>query len=181
MHIFSKYVFQVCRTLCGQKPMNLLSVYSLFCLFQIQIIQEDNDKIKKQLHARISKLLGCHKINLPEGFVCNRFLSIILLKQICLFKPFVSLLLSYPLFCQILIFYFKTLIQISFLIFIAKLMLIIPSCFKLFDKNVTAFFFLILFPFYLLHIYPSVDFLSKYLIWKKFRSQESTRNFFHGH
>ena len=42
-------------------------------------------------------------------------------------------------------------------------MLIIPSCFKLFDKNVTAFFFLLLFPFYLLHIYPSVDFLSKYL------------------
>ena len=42
-------------------------------------------------------------------------------------------------------------------------MLIIPSCFKLFDKNVTAFFFLLLFPFYLLHIYPSVDFLSKHL------------------
>ena len=43
-------------------------------------------------------------------------------KQICLFKPFVSLLLSYPLVCLILIFYFKTLIQISFLIFTAKLM-----------------------------------------------------------
>ena len=40
--------------------------------------------------------MGYHKANLPEGFVCNRFLSI-LLKQICLFKPFASLLLSYPL------------------------------------------------------------------------------------
>ena len=43
-------------------------------------------------------------------------------------------------------------------------MLIIPSYFELFNKNVTvSFFFVTLFPFYLLHIYPSVDFLSKYL------------------
>ena len=77
-----------------------------FCLFLIQNIQEDNEKIKKYLHARISKLIGCHKINLPKGFVCNRFLSIILLKQICFFKPFVSLLFFCPLICQILIFLF---------------------------------------------------------------------------
>ena len=91
------------------------------------------------LETNADRLMGCHQMNLPEGFVCNHFLSIILLKQICLFKAFVSLLLSSPLFCQILI-YFKTLIQISFLIFIAKLMLIIPS-FELFDKNVTISFF----------------------------------------
>ena len=87
----------------------------------------------------MSKFMGCHKINLPEGFVCNRVLSIILLKQICLFTSFLSLSLSQPLVCQILIFYFTTLIQISFLIFIAKLMLISPSF--PFTKNVTIFFF----------------------------------------
>ena len=87
------------------------------------------------------KIDGLSSNEPSRKFFCNRFLSIILLKQICLFKPFVSLLLSYPLFCQILIFYFKTLIQISFLIIIAKLMLIIPSYFKLFDKNVTVSFF----------------------------------------
>ena len=31
-----------------------------FCLFPIQNIQEDSNKIKKYLHARISKLMGCH-------------------------------------------------------------------------------------------------------------------------
>ena len=43
-------------------------------------------------------------------------------------------------------------------------MLIIPSYSKLFDKNVrVSFFSLHFFPFYLLHVYPSIDFLSKYL------------------
>ena len=43
-------------------------------------------------------------------------------------------------------------------------MLMIASCSKLFDKNVTvSFFSLHFFPFYLLHIYPSIYFLSKYL------------------
>ena len=86
--------------LCSTRNQCICFLFILcFCLFLIQNVQEDNNKIKKQLHARISKLMGCHQMNLPEGFVCNRFLSIILLKQICLFKPFVSLLLSYPLFC----------------------------------------------------------------------------------
>ena len=80
-------------------------------------------------------------MSLPQGFICNRFLPVILLKQICLFKLFLFLLLYYPLFCKILIFYFKTLIQICFLISIAKLMLIIPLTFKLFDKNITISFF----------------------------------------
>ena len=38
-------------------------------------------------------------MNLPEHFVCNCFLSIILLKQICLLKPFVSWLLSWIFGC----------------------------------------------------------------------------------
>ena len=80
-------------------------------------------------------------MSLPQGFICNRFLPVILLKQICLFKLFLFLLLYYPLFCKILIFYFKTLIQICFLISIAKLMLIIPLTFELFDKNITISFF----------------------------------------
>ena len=42
-------------------------------------------------------------------------------------------------------------------------MLIIPSYFKLYDKNVTVSFCRYTFSFYLLHIYPSVDILSKYL------------------
>ena len=46
------------------------------------------------LETNADGLMGCHQMNLPEGFVCNHFLSIILLKQICLFKAFVSLLLS---------------------------------------------------------------------------------------
>ena len=42
-------------------------------------------------------------------------------------------------------------------------MLIILSYLKLFDKNVTvSFFTLHFFAYCLLHIYPSVDFLSKY-------------------
>ena len=117
--------------------------------------------------------MGCHQMNLP-GFVCYHFLSIILLKQIYLFKNFVSLLLSYPLLCYILIFYFKTLIWISFLIFIAKLMLIIPSYFRnVWWKCHNILLFITHFPFYLLHIYPSVDFLRKYLLVPEF--------FFHGH
>ena len=46
------------------------------------------------LETNADGLMGCHQMNLPEGFGCNHFLSIILLKQICLFKAFVSLLLS---------------------------------------------------------------------------------------
>ena len=96
-------------------------------------------------------------------------------KQICLFKPFVSLLLSYPLVCLILIFYFKTLIQISFLIFTAKLMLINPPYFRIiWQKCHNILLFITLFPFYSLHIYPSVDFLGKYLLLRV------QKNFFHG-
>ena len=47
-------------------------------------------------------------------------------KRIWLFKAFV---ISYSLVCYIFIFCFKTMIRMSFLIFIAKLMLIIPSYF----------------------------------------------------
>ena len=85
-------------------------------------------------------------------------------KFVCLFKPLLSLLLSYPLVCWILIFYFKTLIQISLLILTAKLMLIIPFySWIIWTRFHNILLFVTLFPFYLLHIYPSVYFLSKYL------------------
>ena len=58
----------------------------------------------------------------------------------CLNPSYLCYLLSYPLVCQILNFYFKRLIQIN-----------------------NIFLFVTLFPFSLLHIYPSVDFFSKYL------------------
>ena len=115
-------------------------------------------------------------MSLPQGFICNRFLPVILLKQICLFKLFLFLLLYYPLFCKILIFYFKTLIQICFLISIAKLMLIIPLTFELFDKNVTISFFWLHFFHFICYIFIlQLIFLENTYYYKYIRI------FFHGH
>ena len=112
-------------------------------------------------------------MNLLEGFVCNCFLSIILLKQICLFKPFISLLLFFPFFVRYW-FFFKTFIQISFLIFIAKLMHIIPSYFQIiWQKCHNILLTLVHFICYI--------FILRLIFFRKYLLLRVQKFFFHGH